>query len=663
MNSRTILCRHKDYAHQNIEVDFRELWEGAPNENLNSATNNWGGGFRGRPQLADQIIPTLRVLTHKDLPKNISSRLSAFRGFFRFLDSYEGWAESQGPNTFPASIDRLEAITTHHLQLWKTPSPGGEWHQADWNKYRIVTQCLRNAVDRHGMPKLIVPSYSRSFNIDQKNNPGERVGKFIVKMLAKEANAIYADWERADRLAATGRNLLGIERTAHKNNRRSTIRIEGGVNEADLHATYRAAVAVNNGVTLNRLQFLAIFGYGDGESIHTSPVWWPRYEHGHKAGNPVQFFDLPSGLYPSAEQVAVLFLLFLARTGWNPSTAESLDITDEVNWCKDYTEKYVWLFAYKPRSRNWQDTVAIKNHRTGAYQIITRLQERTAALRRAIERDPSVCTNHKIGKRSPWLYQRNNEIRVEVSETHTVRVLRNLINSHNAHEPSEDRQIPTMLSATDLRDIFAVATFVNSNFSLFVTQLALGHKRSITTFNYLRRRAWRAESEQKKNALFVALINQIETHQVIDLTLLRAKMDGITVTQEMIDRLDTYRRYRTYVGAGCSDPKHPPAFIDPTNPRDGTMSCAQGHLCAGCPKGRIFNDSLPYLARRQAELEWLRDTLPLEVFQDSSLADQLLVLQTTLKQWATDVVAKHVAHWSARIIAGTHQPIRFSGEH
>lgn len=669
-SDRVILCRHKDYRHLNIEINFSELWEGAPNQKQGQGKTNWGGGFRGRPHLADQLMPTLQIIAHNDKPPVLRSRLTSFRTFFRFLDRYEIWAGAQGGKVCPVAIDQLGAMTTHHLQLWKSVSPSGEWQQTGWDHYRSVTQCLREAVTRLGLPQLIVPSYSRHRPDDPRDFPDEAAGKLLVKALAKEAIAVFEHWERSDRLARAGRNLMGVERTpsASNNAKTKTINREGGVSEADLHATYRAAVAANLDLPLDRIELLAIFGYGDGVNDRGTPSWWPRYQDGPRAGKQVRFIDVQSGLYPTAEQVAILFLLFLARTGWNPATADSLDIANEVNWCKEYTKKFVWLFGYKLRSQDWQDTVAIKNHRTGAYQIVKRLLARTEVLRRAIDRDPSLCTNSKIAKRSPWLYIRTNQndaipVRVEINKSRQNDVLRQVIAAHNMRQESAERRIPTTLSAGDLRDIFAGATFTNSNLSLFLTQLALGHKSSVTTFSYLRRRAWRAESEHKKNAMFVALIDQLETHRVINLTLLRAQMDGITVTQAQIDRLDAYRRYRTYSGTGCSDPTYPPAYIDPANPRDGTTRCVQGHLCAGCPKARVFNDSLPLLARRCAELEWLRDTLPLEVFQDSSLADQFLVIRSTLKQWPTDEVTHHVAHWSAQIISGMHRPIRFSGEH
>jgi hypothetical protein len=666
-----ILCRHKDYIGQNIGFDFDEFWVGAQEEKTGSGSKKWLGGFAGRPGLADDFKPTLIAATHNAKPRIIQDYLTALRALFRFLDGYEQWVEKQSSSTFAGKVESLQDINTHHLLLWKTPSPTGEWIQARSNIYHRVARLLRLAKFRLNLPHLIVPSHSRDSPIDTNDVPDETIGKVLVKVLAKEAISIYEHWDRSDVLAATGRNLCGVKRIPFMafggETGYTTIDIEGGVTEADLHATYRAKVAANNDLPVDRLTFMESFAY---EPRTARPRWWPCYGASHPmAGAKVAFSDLLDGLYPTSEQAATLFLLFLSRTGWNIGTANRIDISDDEKWCKSYSEKFIWLLSFKDRSKEWQDTVSIINHRTGAYQIIKRIMNRTDRLRCAIELDPSLCDNATIAKRSPWLFQKTSQknmvpaVLVEIEETSLRRTLRRVINTYNSAKTDADLIVPLTVKPSDFRDIFAAATLVHSDFSLFLTQLALGHKKASTTFTYLRRKAWRAESSQNKNDLFVVLMDQIETHRIVDSTLLRAKMDGVIVTEEMLARLESYRNSRTYVGMGCSDPTHPPTYIDPTNPRDGTTRCIQSHLCAGCPKGRVFNDSLPGLSQRCAELEWLQDSLPLEVFQDSSLADQLLVIRATLKQWSPTEVDFHLVQWAGKIKSGEHRPIRFSGEY
>lgn len=55
-NNRVIICKHKDFEHLNIEIDFGDLWDGARDEKEGNAGVSWGGGFKGRPMLADQLI-------------------------------------------------------------------------------------------------------------------------------------------------------------------------------------------------------------------------------------------------------------------------------------------------------------------------------------------------------------------------------------------------------------------------------------------------------------------------------------------------------------------------------------------------------------------------------------------------------------------------------
>lgn len=348
MNRRVIVCTHKDFAQLNIEVDFSELWEGAPEEKGGSAGNTWLGLVIGRPRLADQLIDTIRLRHQGKKPSQLRAILGFFRIFFRFLDAYEKWAQVPETSAFKVEIEGLEDIDTHHLLLWKTPSPGGEWRQPDRKTYGQVCITLRTNAEKLGLPELITPAYRRTATAGT-DNVDEVTGRRIVIALARAATDIFKRWERSDKLAVEGRDLTGIQRTRNRLGVK-TIQIEGGVTEADLHATYRSLVAKLGVVRIGRVKFLRSFGYklentGDGPL----PQWWPRYQDGPKSGLLISVEDLQSGQYPIVEDLAVLFLLFLARTGWNPATAEMLDISNERKWCKQYTEKYMW-FGLHPLS-------------------------------------------------------------------------------------------------------------------------------------------------------------------------------------------------------------------------------------------------------------------------------------------------------------------------
>lgn len=646
---------HKNHSHLKQRFDFSEFWDGAP-ESVDGLST-WGGGFRGRPALANDLMPAVRLSCKGIDPRRITKIRSCLRSLWRFMDDYEKWCTTEPNSNFSTHIERLEDINTRLLLFWKLPAPSGEWAVVSRNTYIPVTALIKLARNQQALPEIIIPIHQREDLINRREIPDENVGKQLVRALIKRAKDVFNRWDRADALAAHGRNLLGMERTIRYG--KFTLIVDGGVTEADLHATYRAAVAKNNNLPISKPEFLSLWGFANQK-----PSWWPTYSTGHpEAGHEVPFLDLPHGLYPSSGETAALMLLFMARTGWNQSTVENLDISADEKWFKQYQSKYLYLFAYKHRAGDWMDTVSHVRRPTMPYQIVRRLQARTAVLRDAVKTNPALCNNAVIARYSPWIYWDNvSKLSTSIGalpSNGTLRaVLKAAIRDSNA---SSTIQIPEALAPSDLRDIFIGAAYMQ-DLSVFIAQLAAGHKSLKMTFDYLRRRAWRAESEACKNALFTALVDQIETHRKIDLTLLRAQMDGIEVTEDMVANLELYRNHMTYSGVACTDPTHPPAFIDGSNPRDGTMPCAQQHQCVLCPKGRVFNESLPLLARRYAELVWLEENMPMEVLAETTIPYELKVTQATLTQWPSTEVQTNLAHWTQLIQTGVHRPIRFSGE-
>lgn len=653
---RFVTCSHKEHSFLAQRFDFSELWDGAPE--AIDGFGSWRGSFRGRPALAEDLMPAVQLSCKGKKPERITRIRTYLRSLWRFIDDYEKWCATEPDGNFSTKIEQLEDIDAHLLLSWKLPAPSEEWEVVSRNTYIPVTALIKLARNYRELPRIIIPAFPKSDPINRREIPNEKVGRQLVRALAKRAKDILNRWDRADMLAAQGRNMLGIELIKKKG--KFTLVVDGGVTEADLHATYRAAVADNGNMPLSGREFLSLWGIVS----NVRPTWWPTYPTGHpEAGRKVSFYDLTHGLYPSGSDVAALMLLFMARTGWNQSTVENLDISADENWFKQYQSKYLYLFAYKPRAGDWMDTVSHVRARTMPYQIVRCLQARTNPLRDVVNINPALCNNAVIARRSPWIswdmkFTVSKPIWVEPANKTLRKILNEVVRDSNA---TSVIQIPEAIAPSDLRDIFIGAAYMQ-DFSLVLAQLAAGHKSPKTTFSYLRRRAWRAESEVRKNALFTVLIDQIETHRRIDLTLLRAQLDGIQITEEMVTNLERYREYMTYSGVACADPTHPPTFIDGSNPRDGTMMCTQQHQCVLCPKGRVFNDSLPLLARRCAELVWLEENLPMEVVVETTIPYELKVTRATLTQWPLTKVEAQLAHWTQLIQTGDHRPVRFSGE-
>jgi hypothetical protein len=155
-----------------------------------------------------------------------------------------------------------------------------------------------------------------------KDLPTDKEVREALSLLKDEAYAIFARWDRADKLAAKGRNLLGIRRR---------IGVLGSfefeVTEADAHATYRALIEQTGDPIPTIYVLRRALGLNDDN--RTLPGWWPKHSHDHpRAGKPVLIEDIVAGLYPTRDDIESLALLFIARSGWNPATTLSIDVTN-----------------------------------------------------------------------------------------------------------------------------------------------------------------------------------------------------------------------------------------------------------------------------------------------------------------------------------------------
>ena len=640
MVRRAIASIHPDHDGA-PPIDFSEFWEGAPAQLSGNGNNSWGGAFRGRPVLADELWPHLQASSAYMRPEGIRGRRSQLRALFRFFDGYE--------HLFGDAIDRLSDVKDVHGILWQKPPNDATWGPVNGNVYSEVKRLVSLAKADAGAP-FWWPSSGRA--VLRPDSPDAQHVRALLHGLKREAQGIFARWQRADEAAATGNSLVGV---AGK-------RLRGTpVSDADCHRTYRDVVAASGEPLPSQRQLAEALGFKN------IPDWWPT-----------TFKDLVAGLYPTSADLAIFASLFMARSGWNPSTVLALDITDD-DWAILHgsdRNALRWIQSFKVRSNAWQDTLSPERLTTGCYNIIKQLIERTSALRSVIDRDSGRCRLPAIALRSPWLAATAGDDSVFVltrPETIniTLRAIVKSVNDRNAEiaersgrTSDRDRAafvIPGNFTSSDFRDGFAAFVFQNSRYSWALTQWSLNHKYPSTTRRYLRSRAWQNHTREALRRFGTVLFDEIEVHRRVDPTVLRALASGHEVSPAQVASLDDYRS-RSYVGMACADPRRPDQHIDPTHPKDGTTLCINGHRCASCSQGVVLNDSLTHLAKRVAELVWLKRHASLAEWSDSSHEADLLVLQATLRQWPTGEVDPHITHWAGEIESGRHRVLRFAGE-
>ncbi|WP_292999919.1 hypothetical protein [Nevskia sp.] len=650
-----IACSYPNQSHRSF--DFNDLWKGAPNE-VAKGQARWKGKFSGRPELAEQIWPVLTSYLNGKSPGICESARTALRSLFRFLDAYEerGWP----------SIKKIDDLPPAFSTLWLRP-PTQAWPVPDGQAYRMAGRILRSTWQNNvGQSRIwLWEPFPKADITSTKDLPSEQEIKTAMHSLKIEARNIFDRWEDADRLAAIGRNLL----QASRNGRGKLIRGIAPTTLADAHATYRAIINETRSPLPNIGNLRRALGFKT-DAKNNYPRWWPRYPAGHRnAGKNISLNELQDGLYPNANDIACLAVLYMARTGWNEATVASLDVSG-AHWATPHGEtasSKLWMItAWKERSREFQWTVSLEKTTTGPFQIVKRLRDRTAVLRELVKSDPSRSLQPKIAERSPWIAADSTGKGSVITLGGRVCVWwQQHVHAHNL-QAAEHRKIPESMTASDWRDIYASYVFADSRYSWVIVQWALGHKHISSTRHYLRNRLWRHASERKLNRLVTVLIDGIEINERVDAVILRAKVEfDFDPSESDLCRLAAHRRVIaeseiTYSGHICSDLTHPPAEIDPGNPRDGSMNCRSGERCAGCPSGRAVDGSA--LARRAAELTWLQRQTTGLVWAESHYAADLEVLNASLKQWDVSQVNKWMEYWRAEIASGRHKVIRFGAK-
>jgi len=662
--TRVVHCTHPAYP--NKRKDFSELWRGASDDPKDGKRRgSWGGGFRGRPRLAEQLFEAIQGHLALKKPGIIQITFHALRTFWRFLDRYE--AAGFKP------VEELGDLHSGHSVLWQQPVDD-TWEVAlSQPNYTLIGKLIRQSREKSGLKGPFAWEPFAHREVPEKDLPTDAEVREAMWLLKTRIRATFARWERADRLAASGRNLLGIEREATGRRSDGTYPRAYGqaVTEGDLHATYRALIA-QSGKAVPTLRDLF-----EALEMSVQPTWWPKLGEGHPdCGARVRWRDLVEGLYPNLNDVCFATCLCMARSGWNSATVLDLDIS-RPDWAVPYGElgSTLWLVqSFKGRSHEWQWTLSQERLSTGVYSIVRRFQERTSFLRQWLGESGTQPGVDVLAKASPWPYVLLRSVSGAPGTIGTVGVLnsdnlsavsgtwKKAIRAHN--ESSGVRtKIPDSFVPSDWRDVFASFVFLQSRYSLLLLQWALGHKSMHSVRDYLRKKLWRRYSEKRVHDLQTAVIDGIEVSRRVDATVLRAKLEHrMDPSEAALGRLARHRaqvreRDLSYSGHDCLDRRHPPPEIDPGNPSNGTIVCRSGERCASCPLGMAI-DSF-HMAKRLAELHWIRRNVSETVWAESHYATDIMSLEASLKQWPANEVDAHLAHWAAEISAGRHRVIRF----
>ncbi|MEY9158497.1 hypothetical protein [Bradyrhizobium japonicum] len=618
-------------------VDLTEFADGGCiNQVAAKARHAWAGDFRGRPVLAREFAEMVR----EEQPSEKTSRQWRWglRQFFRFLDSDEA---KGGP-----AVTQLADITDAHgsaLVDWLGAHQNFAYRRA---KAAIDAMCLC-----HGRRKPFWPARDQD-NRGQQEPLSRAAARALFNALKAEARDLKRMFREGAALADAGGPLRVEMAPAHHwarpHNRAWLVR------DATSDGLVSRDALKSLGVYWTLINFP-----GPGPS-YLAPLMGERGETGWAAA--LRWH------YPGYQDMAVFLWLFLLATGWNLSTALSIDVSRPESWCEPHPQNpaFAVIHAWKQRSSGHQFTLALTKPEFHPYQIMIYIIDRTKVLRGTVqghldraraehEQNPSDESAAKVAEleatvRSPWLYQLSNKLGAvsafdDRDSSHFGPIAREIARRHDLLDAFPELE---EIATSDARDAWIGYAYIESGHHLLIAQLAAQHKNLATLRHYLKSVLYRMRSEAEVRKLQAALFKELGEGRIIDPVRLRILVANGSITREQEDRLKDLRQ-RTRLGMGCIDPTAPPREIAPDH-KSGSVCRVQ--RCTGCQHGLVFAESLDLLARAYAELIQIRRTIPFVAWAGSSFEEEFSSVEETLKHFDPGDVRERVDAWTKKFETG-----------
>lgn len=622
-----------------VLVDLNEFATGKMAADVVTGKHKWKGDFRGRPSLIAELLPTIQYLHGLNRGQTFKIIQLTLRFWWRVFDVAE--SHTTASSHVPRPVESVADIQMIHHHIAKKRGVSSSTQ----NQFLRIVNLTRS---QKKLPPLYWPT------IEPKRTQSEVPETWEVERirhaLKRQWFLVLSRWKAAD---ASEASLWGWKES-HK--------------ERSIHAheLYRAAIELTGHPLPSPDMIQLAIGY-------SSQIRW------------MQPYSKPiAGLYPTCDDVRAAFMLCLMYSGWNTSTLIDLKVDGRFVEVHPTNPGYHVVYGYKHRGKSEHHCIG-RNKRSDAPGTILRtLFERTRPLRELVRKELTAIEaklaegaasarelNELVKQRkelmervrSPWLYADPQKCAVlhltpqSVNHAQHGTFIGNLIRSINLNQPA-DKQIRDSIVPGDFRDSYVGFAYEFSNYSVLTAQIAAGHKRVGTTQDYLRHRQWKAHSAKTIHKFQTAMFREIDERKSVDPTMLRALMEWEVVTDEERARLAEYRKNRSRIGVACKDPNNPPRSIA----RNHTSGGCRIQRCTLCPENAILlPDSYDGIAMRVAELECLRDNIPVTTWVNSGFPAELENSEAALELYDPRRVKERLTHWRGEIQSGRHKPIFSDG--
>lgn len=607
-----------DHPRKPALVDLREFETGAA-----ASSSQWGGDFRGRPELIHELVPHIRAIYGTRPESTVATLRQSLRAWWRLLDE----------------IDDLAPVTT--------VSDLGYIHEAEQVRRGIhatftnnFLQSVNSRRTELGLSRLIWIKTQSSNKL--ATLPEQWQVKLIYEELKRRAWRALSRLDEADTVPGidcSERVLSGKKGDAWT--------------KPDLVATYRAL---------------------SQQMAHPCPSGAQLHE---QLGASREFRERCSvaidQIYFVLDDLRAFFFLFLLLTGWNSETALDIDLDAEPVIPHPTAAGLEIVRSIKQRSNSEQVAICQSKRELAPSNLLRQLISRTEPLRAylrrklaALDKSAGQLERARLERaiRSPWLYPIRDGKVGRLTLVDAVRApgrkhyLKELIRDINKRTPA-NRQIHETMKVGDLRDAFISFAYRQSGYNWLIAKLAAGHKDVRSTRTYLNNTHWARFGKSSVRKLTSAMWSEIGSRRLVEPAFLFALVERGEISETQRARWLVHKD-RTRVGTGCKDFRHPPKLVAPGHKEgDG----CRAFRCTLCPHAVVFKDSVDLLARRKAELIWGKERIPLVSWEQSIFPEELESLEQTLTLFSPDVVHGRFTHWQKQIEVGLHIPSLQEGEH
>lgn len=670
--------------------DPLRFWTGHPTENtlvnlysfsegeyLNphpTGGGKWAGPYGGRPKLIRELAPAIQArLTLLSL-SSVNSTMSSLRAWWRLFDAVEATSDSIGQ-----TLARVETVGDLH-----------SLHEAMAHRSNMETNCFWNFVSlandtrKFCQPRLPILLWTAPMRGEpERHLISEDQAKALKILLKQDWEAVRRTWARHDAIRAAAQRRDAFVTDPEDAIRRGE-QLPTLSNEEER--------LLKNWDYFHRIQQTTGLALPSGAQLLEDKDRIYLFNEG------LELQVMRAILFPTVLEADIAYHVALMGSGWNPSTLGRIDASklallfehpknDSQSVLATEDEEEVTMESDKPRARGkTQYCIGLKKNKASPPVIVAAYLERTTPLREQLQRDCAAARADLVGLqethadkevieqqfkrvqmlqegiKSVWLYVNPKGDINWLDWKHwgryplngkTVSYLSKAVNRLNEQRASRGEQPVAHVKPSDFRDIYARWVYTRTGGNILAVMIALGHSSFRPTGKYLDNNIFNAENDDHARRFMTHLLSELKQGRV-DLTILAQLVRHGSLTPEMLERLDEYRRLmRSRLGVGCADPRHPPGHIAPDH-RGGKLCGSQ--LCLrDCPNAKFLPESLDGIAMRVEELVVMSEHLPRETWLRGEFPSELGAGENLLVElYPPEAVASAREKWRGKIACGEH---------